>query len=63
MNKNKDPKKNMNRTLDVSLEFVSSENWQMRLLKAFEMLLEGENSSSLTRQARMLQLGHRKRKE
>ncbi len=50
MNTNKGSKKNMDLTLKVSLEFVSSENWQMRLLQAFEMLMDGNDASSLTKE-------------
>ncbi len=48
-NNNKGSKKNMDLTLNVCLEFVSSENSHMRLLKAFEMLIEDNGSSRLTK--------------
>jgi len=49
MNTNNGSKKNMTQTLDVCLGFVPMENWQMRLLKAFEMLMEDNDSSGLTK--------------
>lgn len=49
MNTNKRSKKNMDQALDVKLEFASSENWQMRLLQAFEMLMEDNGSFGLTK--------------
>lgn len=49
MNTNKGSKKNMDQVPDVKLEFASSENWQMRLLQAFEMLMEGNDVFSLTK--------------
>ncbi len=49
MNTNNGSKKNMDQVLDVKLEFASSENWQMRLLQAFEMLIEDNSSSGLTK--------------
>ena len=51
MNTNKGSKKNMDQALDVCLEFMSSENWQMRLSQAFEMLVEGNDASSLTKRS------------
>ena len=41
----------MDQALDVCLEFMSSENWQMRLSQAFEMLVEGNDASSLTKRS------------
>ncbi len=49
MNTKKGSKGNMDQTLNVCLEFVSSENWQMRLVQAFEMLMEGNDALSLTK--------------
>ncbi len=63
MHPNKGSKKDMDQILEVCLEFVPSKDGQRRLLQAFEMLLEGKNSSNLTRQGRVLDLNHRKRKE
>lgn len=63
MNANKDSKKNMDQGSDVSLEFVSSENWQIRLLQAFEMLLEDKGSRNLTKEVRALELGHKGKEE
>jgi len=61
MNANKGSKKNMDQALDVCLEFVSSENWQMRLLQAFEMLIEDNGSFGLTKEVWALKLGHKKK--
>ncbi len=62
MNINKGSKKNLGQVLDVKLEFASSENWQMRLLQAFEMLMEGNDASSLTKGVYPVEW-ERKRKE
>ncbi len=63
VNASKGSKKNMDQGLDVSLEFVSSENWQMRLLQAFEMLFEDKGSCNLTKKVRALELGHKGKEE
>lgn len=63
MNTNKGFKENMGQTLEICLEFVPSKDGQRRLLQAFEMLLEDKDSCSLTRQTRMLELSHKKKKE
>lgn len=62
-NNNKGSKKNMDQALNVSLEFVSSENGQMRLLQAFEMLIEDNGSSGLTKKVWHLESGHKRKKE
>ncbi len=51
MNANKGSKKNKDQVLDVCLEFVASENWQMRLLQAFKMLIEDNDPSVLTKRS------------
>ncbi len=61
MNANKGSKKNMDQALDVCLELVSSENSHMRLLQAFEMLMEDNGSSGLTKGVLALELGHKKK--
>lgn len=61
MNANKGSKKNMDQALDVCLEFVSSENSHMRLLQAFDMLMEDNGSSGLTKGVLAVKLGHKKK--
>ncbi len=63
MNTNKNSKENRDRTLEICLEFVPSKDGQRRLLQAFGMLLEDKDSCNLTRQARVLELNHRKKEE
>ena len=63
MNTNKGSKENMGQTLEICLEFVPSKDGQRRLLQAFDMILEEKESCNLTRQARMLELKHKKKRE
>ena len=61
MQSNKNSKQNRDQSLEICLEFVPSKDGQRRLLQAFEMLLEDKDSCNLTRQARMLELNHKKK--